>query len=150
MPPAPLRLSHTSSATSISSNSRSSARRTRTRFTNEQLMMLEQLYHRGSHPTREERENLATDTGMYVLGLLCRENRLTMCRRKLYLGTQNTLRFGSRINDRWTVKWHFIMRQITPTIKQAIIIPNNIFFLRRISLLRWNLQLQQPLYPSLL
>jgi hypothetical protein len=28
--------------------------------------MLEALYHRGSHPTREERDNLAREAGMYA------------------------------------------------------------------------------------
>lgn len=36
------------------------SRRTRRRFTNVQLIMLEQLYHQNSHPTREQRETLAT------------------------------------------------------------------------------------------
>ncbi|ETW86636.1 hypothetical protein HETIRDRAFT_431289 [Heterobasidion irregulare TC 32-1] len=41
-----------------------SAKRTRKRFTNLQLMMLEQLFHRTSHPTRDEREALAAEVGM--------------------------------------------------------------------------------------
>ncbi|KIM82295.1 hypothetical protein PILCRDRAFT_820678 [Piloderma croceum F 1598] len=67
MPPS---LSRTSSSTSVSSNvsttssAASASRRTRTRFTNEQLVMLEGLYHRSSHPTREERDDLAREAGM--------------------------------------------------------------------------------------
>ena len=34
-------------------------KRTRRRFTTAQLTLLEQLYHRSSHPTREQREQLA-------------------------------------------------------------------------------------------
>ncbi|KAF9225208.1 homeobox-domain-containing protein [Gyrodon lividus] len=55
-------LSRTSSAASISSDD--AARRTRKRFTSVQLMMLEQLFHQTSHPTREEREAVAQATGM--------------------------------------------------------------------------------------
>ncbi|KAI0652615.1 hypothetical protein C8Q79DRAFT_938603 [Trametes meyenii] len=36
-------------------------KRTRKRFTTMQLMMLEHLYHKASHPTREQREQLAKD-----------------------------------------------------------------------------------------
>lgn len=43
------------------------ARRTRKRFSTVQLMMLEQLFHRTSHPTREEREAVANTAGMYVI-----------------------------------------------------------------------------------
>ncbi|KAF9236834.1 homeodomain transcription factor [Melanogaster broomeanus] len=57
-------LSRTSSAASISSDD--AARRTRKRFTSVQLMMLEQLFHQTSHPTREEREAVAQTAGMYV------------------------------------------------------------------------------------
>ncbi|GBE77364.1 homeobox-domain-containing protein [Sparassis crispa] len=46
--------------TSVSSqNNADVIRRTRKRFTNVQLMMLEHLYHETSHPTREQREGLA-------------------------------------------------------------------------------------------
>jgi hypothetical protein len=38
--------------------------RRRQRFTSEQLMMLEQLFHETSHPTREQRERLAKNSGM--------------------------------------------------------------------------------------
>ncbi|KAH7911630.1 homeobox-domain-containing protein [Hygrophoropsis aurantiaca] len=58
----PAVLSRTSSATSISSDD--AGRRTRKRFTSVQLMMLEQVYHHSSHPTREEREALANTAGM--------------------------------------------------------------------------------------
>ncbi|KAF8452129.1 hypothetical protein L210DRAFT_3384808 [Boletus edulis BED1] len=56
-------LSRTSSAASISSDD--ATRRTRKRFTSVQLMMLEQLFHQSSHPTREEREAVARAAGMY-------------------------------------------------------------------------------------
>ncbi|KIJ66557.1 hypothetical protein HYDPIDRAFT_26894 [Hydnomerulius pinastri MD-312] len=55
-------LSRTSSAASISSDD--AARRTRKRFSSVQLMMLEQLFHQTSHPTREEREAVAQSAGM--------------------------------------------------------------------------------------
>ena len=42
------------------------SRRTRKRFTSVQLVMLEQLFHRTSHPTREQREAVAQVAGMYV------------------------------------------------------------------------------------
>ncbi|KAG6372651.1 homeobox-domain-containing protein [Boletus reticuloceps] len=57
-----LTLSRTSSAASISSDD--ATRRTRKRFTSVQLMMLEQLFHQSSHPTREEREAVARAAGM--------------------------------------------------------------------------------------
>ncbi|KAI8981340.1 hypothetical protein BD414DRAFT_419864, partial [Trametes punicea] len=41
-------------------------RRTRKRFTSQQLMMLEHLYHQASHPTREQREQLAKDAEIDV------------------------------------------------------------------------------------
>lgn len=40
--------------------------RTRKRFSSMQLMLLEQLYHQTSHPTREQREALARTIDMYV------------------------------------------------------------------------------------
>ncbi|KAG6874358.1 hypothetical protein C0995_015094 [Termitomyces sp. Mi166 len=59
-------LSRTSSTASVdssddaaSSGATSSIRRTRKRFTNEQLTMLEDLFHKNSHPSREERESVA-------------------------------------------------------------------------------------------
>jgi hypothetical protein len=39
-------------------------KRTRRRFTTAQLTMLEQLYHRVSHPTREQREEVAREADM--------------------------------------------------------------------------------------
>ncbi|KAJ7254660.1 hypothetical protein B0H12DRAFT_1233319 [Mycena haematopus] len=41
-------------------------RRTRKRFTNAQLMMLEQLFHQNSHPSREQRESVARSADMEV------------------------------------------------------------------------------------
>ncbi|KAG2358869.1 hypothetical protein BDR07DRAFT_1472974 [Suillus spraguei] len=58
-------LSRTSSMASISSAD-DTARRTRKRFSTVQLMMLEQLFHQTSHPTREEREALANTAGMEI------------------------------------------------------------------------------------
>ncbi|KAF8547763.1 homeobox-domain-containing protein [Imleria badia] len=55
-------LSRTSSVASISSDD--AARRTRKRFTSMQLMLLEQLFHQSSHPTREEREAVAQAADM--------------------------------------------------------------------------------------
>ncbi|KAI6133761.1 homeobox-domain-containing protein [Pisolithus croceorrhizus] len=55
-------LSRTSSMASISSDD--IGRRTRKRFTSVQLVMLEQLYHQTSHPSREEREAVAQAAGM--------------------------------------------------------------------------------------
>ncbi|KAH9175515.1 homeodomain transcription factor [Lactarius sanguifluus] len=45
--------------------STSSSKRTRKRFTGSQLAMLEQLFHRASHPSREQRESLAQELGLY-------------------------------------------------------------------------------------
>ncbi|KAK2464891.1 hypothetical protein APHAL10511_002967 [Amanita phalloides] len=66
-------LSRTSSAASISSTDDAAAsnfsqviRRTRKRFTSAQLAMLENLFHRNSHPSREEREGVAKVGGMEV------------------------------------------------------------------------------------
>ncbi|TFK18706.1 hypothetical protein FA15DRAFT_675089 [Coprinopsis marcescibilis] len=61
----PPSLSRTSSSTSFSScddiaaTSANASRRTRKRFTNTQLTMLENLFHQTSHPSREERESVA-------------------------------------------------------------------------------------------
>ena len=78
LPPAPL--SRTSSAASFSSEDDacmssstaatviSSSRRTRKRFTNVQLTMLENLFHQNSHPSREDREAVAKAGGMSVGG----------------------------------------------------------------------------------
>jgi hypothetical protein len=41
-------------------------KRSRKRFTGTQLTMLEQLFHRTSHPSREERESLARELDLYV------------------------------------------------------------------------------------
>ncbi|KAF9011225.1 hypothetical protein BDQ17DRAFT_1322169 [Cyathus striatus] len=70
----PPTLSRTSSTTSISSgdetvttpNTNTGLRRTRKRFTNVQLTMLENLFHQNSHPTREERESVAKAGGMEI------------------------------------------------------------------------------------
>ncbi|KAF7303765.1 Homeobox domain-containing protein [Mycena indigotica] len=78
--PMPAALSRTSSASStftnassedlyatfISESLDSSSRRTRKRFTNAQLRILEQLYHQNSHPSREQRETVARTAGMEV------------------------------------------------------------------------------------
>jgi homeobox domain-containing protein len=40
-------------------------KRSRKRFTGTQLTMLEQLFHRTSHPSREERESLAQELDLY-------------------------------------------------------------------------------------
>jgi Homeodomain len=40
------------------------AKRTRKRFTGSQLSMLEQLFHRTSHPSREEREALGRELNL--------------------------------------------------------------------------------------
>ncbi|KAI0370451.1 hypothetical protein BV20DRAFT_966724 [Pilatotrama ljubarskyi] len=84
MPPVDSQLlSRTSSASSVcsddSANSGDTAlslgpadvivdgpKRTRKRFTTMQLMMLEHLYHKASHPTREQREQLAKDAEIDV------------------------------------------------------------------------------------
>ncbi|EPQ60089.1 homeobox-domain-containing protein [Gloeophyllum trabeum ATCC 11539] len=67
---APAPLSRMSSIASTSSDdttiSSESARRTRKRFTHEQLAMLEQLFHQCSHPTRQQREALADQAGMEI------------------------------------------------------------------------------------
>ncbi|KAG5642395.1 hypothetical protein DXG03_002853 [Asterophora parasitica] len=61
-------LSRTSSTASVSSDdaggSNNAIRRTRKRFTNDQLTMLENLFHQNSHPSREERDSVAQLGGM--------------------------------------------------------------------------------------
>jgi hypothetical protein len=62
-------LSRASSAASLSpvsddGTNPSTIRRTRKRFTNVQLMMLEDLFHQNSHPSREERDAVAQLGGM--------------------------------------------------------------------------------------
>ena len=47
------------------SNTTASSKRTRKRFTGSQLAMLEQLFHRASHPSREQRESLARELDLY-------------------------------------------------------------------------------------
>jgi hypothetical protein len=42
------------------------SKRTRKRFTGSQLSMLDQLFHRTSHPSREEREALARELELYA------------------------------------------------------------------------------------
>ncbi|KAF7324801.1 Homeobox domain-containing protein [Mycena kentingensis (nom. inval.)] len=73
-------LSRTSSTASVLSNASSddlyvtflmdnfdhATRRTRKRFTDDQLALLESLYQRNSHPSREEREQTAAQSGMEV------------------------------------------------------------------------------------
>ncbi|KAF9486598.1 homeobox-domain-containing protein [Pholiota conissans] len=75
-PPPPL--SRTSSCASVSSEDDASmssstvtvvgnsTRRTRKRFTNVQLTMLENLFHQNSHPSREDREAVARAGGMEI------------------------------------------------------------------------------------
>ncbi|KAJ7489433.1 homeodomain transcription factor [Mycena latifolia] len=53
-------------ATFISESTDATSRRTRKRFTNAQLMMLEQLYHQNSHPSREQREMVARSANMEI------------------------------------------------------------------------------------
>ncbi|KAJ7768324.1 homeodomain transcription factor [Mycena metata] len=53
-------------ATFISESTDTTSRRTRKRFTNAQLMMLEQLFHQSSHPSREQRETVARSANMEV------------------------------------------------------------------------------------
>ncbi|RPD64707.1 hypothetical protein L226DRAFT_565322 [Lentinus tigrinus ALCF2SS1-7] len=50
-----------SSVHSADTNSDGAVKRTRKRFSSVQLMMLEHLYRKASHPTREEREQVAKD-----------------------------------------------------------------------------------------
>lgn len=51
---------------SIASAASSEVKRTRKRFTNVQVMLLEQLFHETSHPTREQREKLSQKAELYV------------------------------------------------------------------------------------
>ncbi|KAJ7705332.1 hypothetical protein B0H17DRAFT_1326177 [Mycena rosella] len=53
-------------ATFISESTDATSRRTRKRFTNAQLMILEQLFHQNSHPSREQREMVARSANMEV------------------------------------------------------------------------------------
>ncbi|KAG6820666.1 hypothetical protein H0H93_013517 [Arthromyces matolae] len=66
----PSSLSRTSSTASVDSSDDAAAagatslRRTRKRFTNDQLTLLENLFHKTSHPSREDRDLVATLGGM--------------------------------------------------------------------------------------
>ncbi|KAK7050441.1 homeobox domain-containing protein [Favolaschia claudopus] len=51
-------------ATFINESTDAITRRTRKRFTNVQLTMLEDLFHRHSHPSREQRESIARSANM--------------------------------------------------------------------------------------
>ncbi|TCD67910.1 hypothetical protein EIP91_011844 [Steccherinum ochraceum] len=51
-------------STGNTSDGGSSAKRTRKRFTNPQIIALEQVFHQSSHPTREQREAVAKETGL--------------------------------------------------------------------------------------
>ncbi|KAJ7740931.1 homeodomain transcription factor [Mycena maculata] len=53
-------------ATFITESTDATSRRTRKRFTNAQLTMLEQLFHQNSHPSREQREICARSCNMEV------------------------------------------------------------------------------------
>ena len=66
-------LSRTSSLASVTSDDATTppvpgneVKRTRKRFTQAQIVKLEQLFHETSHPTREQRENLANECDLYV------------------------------------------------------------------------------------
>lgn len=106
-------LSRTSSAASFSSDdiniitpsAINASRRTRKRFTNSQLTMLENLFHRTSHPSREEREAVAKAGQMYVFVLPGHRPRRVVSFRSLtllmlVLGKSNPSQFGSRTNAR--------------------------------------------------
>ena len=67
-------LSRTSSVASVTSDDAATppvpgneVKRTRKRFTQAQIVKLEQLFHETSHPTREQRENLANECELYVI-----------------------------------------------------------------------------------
>ena len=65
-------LSRTSSVASVTSDDATTpvpgneVKRTRKRFTQGQIVKLEQLFHETSHPTREQRESLANECDLYV------------------------------------------------------------------------------------
>ena len=108
-------LSRTSSIASISSTE-DAARRTRKRFSTVQLMMLEQLFHSTSHPTREEREALANAAGMYVTLLILtrRPTCLAPVSHVFPTGKSSLLPYGSRTNARRSAKWRSTTRQACP------------------------------------
>ena len=67
-------LSRTSSVASVTSDDATTppvpgneVKRTRKRFTQAQIVKLEQLFHETSHPTRDQRENLANECDLYVI-----------------------------------------------------------------------------------
>jgi len=55
------RLFNASSNPATTTTAAAATKRSRKRFTGTQLTMLEQLFHRTSHPSREERESLARE-----------------------------------------------------------------------------------------
>jgi Homeodomain len=61
-----------SNPTTTNTTPTAATKRSRKRFTGTQLTMLEQLFHRTSHPSREERESLARELDLYgPLVLFC-------------------------------------------------------------------------------
>jgi len=103
-------LSRTSSTASISSTD-DAARRTRKRFSTVQLMLLEQLFHRTSHPTREEREALANAAGMYVTPEI---NVFAPVSDMFSTGKSSLSPYGSRTNVRRSAKWRSTMQPTSP------------------------------------
>ncbi|KAI5121846.1 hypothetical protein M0805_003279 [Coniferiporia weirii] len=83
-------LSSTSSVTicdvGAASTAKSTSKRTRKRFSHEQLIVLEQAYHKTSHPSREERELVAEKTGMDVKSVSIWFQNKRQTERKIALG----------------------------------------------------------------
>ncbi|KAG6817568.1 hypothetical protein H0H87_006945 [Tephrocybe sp. NHM501043] len=94
-------LSRTSSTASVDSSDDAASfgatfRRTRKRFTNDQLTMLENLFHENSHPSREERDEVARLGGMEVKSVtIWFQNKRQMERKTALNNTTNDARVHS-------------------------------------------------------
>ena len=113
-------LGRTHSAASISStmsnvstgSATNSSRRTRKRFSDVQLAALENLFHRTTHPTRQERELIASEVGLYVSQN--HSHQSFSLNRFVREGTRNQSRYGSKTNAKRKEKSH---RQNTAAVR---------------------------------
>ncbi|THU97407.1 hypothetical protein K435DRAFT_796532 [Dendrothele bispora CBS 962.96] len=91
-------LGRSDSMTSVESDGNDAApRRTRKRFNSVQLMMLENLFHHNSHPSRQERETLATAGQMEIKSVtIWFQNKRQTERRGAQNALNNSTNRGSR------------------------------------------------------
>ncbi|KDQ62939.1 hypothetical protein JAAARDRAFT_44019 [Jaapia argillacea MUCL 33604] len=126
----PSPLSRTSSFASTSSDDNGqngnatpdavAAKRTRKRFSQVQLMLLEQLFHQTSHPTREQRENVAKEAGMEIRSVTIwfQNKRQTERKSALQIATNQPLQ--SRPSDTTKTNTTPITTTKAPTAKRTL------------------------------